>query len=297
MMYLDSINLKYIHMKKYMFLILIPVFITCGRPAREKALELQALNDSLIELAERNDVEIHEFVTSVDEIQNILDSIKIKENIIDQNTLRMGEMGGSSREKIKNDIRHIYAMILKDKNDLDVLSKKLQSSGIKIKEFQKLVDRLQKEITQKNSDIETLQRTLEKMNVTIASANQQIDTLNYVVQEQNWQIYTKNKTIAEQTTAINTAYYIMGTSKELKEKGIIKKGKILPDFDRSSFTEVDITKTTEIPLHYTKVKVLSNHPTSSFWINQEVSLKVKDYVAFWSNTRYLVLETNKPVSK
>lgn len=284
-------------MKKSMFLILIPVFVACGRISKEKALELQATNDSLREQVEINAAALDEFTTFVDEVLAILDSIKMKENIISQNTLRMREMGSSSREKIKNDIRNIYAMILKDKQDLDSLSRKLQHSGTKIKEFQKLVDRLQQEIAQKNSDIETLQKTLEKMNVTIALADQKIDTLTNVVQKQNWQIYTANQSLAEQKAASNTGYYIIGTSKELKEKGIIKRGRILPDFNRSSFTKVDITKTTEIPLHGTRVKVLSTHPTSSFRITQEVSLRVIDHEAFWSSTKYLILETNKPVSK
>jgi len=284
-------------MKKYMFLILIPILVACGRASQEKVQELQTINDSLKEQVELNAVALDEFTTFVDEVLALLDSIKMKENIISQNTLRMKEMGSTSREKIKNDIRNIYAMILQDKKELDLLSKKLQSSGGKIKEFQKLVVRLQQEIAQKNSDIEILQKNLERLNVTIASAEKKIDTLTNVVQKQNWKIYTSNQTIAEQTAASNTAYYIIGTSKELKEKGIIKRGKLLPDFDRSSFIKVDITKTTEIPLPGARVKVISNHPTKSYIINQEVSLRVIDYAAFWSSTRYLVIETNKPVSK
>ena len=97
------------------------------------------------------------------------------------------------------------------------------------------------------------------------------------------------------------ALYIIGTREELKSKGIIKSGKVVPDFNRSAFTRVDITKTREIPLADTKVKVLTNHPTSSFKLNMDgkkaKSLEVTDYLAFWSSSKYLVLETNEPVSR
>ena len=286
-------------MKKYIVLILIPVFFACGRAAKEKAMELQASNDSLMEQATQKDVAINDFMSSVDNIQSILDSIKTKENIISHNTQQMGELKLSSRDKIKHDIKIIYAMMLKDKEQMNVLSRKLHSSGLKLKEFQKLVDHLQQDITAKNSEIETLRGNLQKMDVAIASANDQIGNLNNIVQDQSQKINSQTQTIVQQTTALNTAYYIVGTNKELRDKGIIKGGKIVPDFNKTGFKKVDITKTTEIPLKDSKVKVLSNHPSASFKLNQDrdktKSLQVTDYAAFWSNTKYLVLETNKPL--
>lgn len=288
-------------MKKFIAILLIPVLFACGREAKQKAQELQASNDSLIRQSEQKDVAINDFATTVNSIQSILDSIKTKEKLITENTYQMGERNTTAREQIHRDIKIIYAALLEDKERLNSLSKKLAASGQKVKEFQVLVDRLQQDITSKNQELETLRSDLERMNFAMAAAQKQIDTLNHTVADQGQQIQSQSTTIANQTTALNTAYYIVGTREELKSKGIIKAGKVVSDFNRSAFKKVDITQTKEIPLADTKVKILTNHPASSFVLNKEgnkaKSLEVTDYLAFWSATKYLVVETNEPVNR
>jgi len=77
--------------------------------------------------------------------------------------------------------------------------------------------------------------------------------------------------------------------------GLIKGGgKILMDFNRALFTKVDITAITEIPLQNKKIKILSNHPTSSYKLSMDgkivKAIVITDMKAFWSNTKYLVVQ-------
>jgi hypothetical protein len=280
-------------MKKYIVLLVIPFLFACGRADKERAIVLQARTDSLMAQTNQKDLAINDFMTSVNNIQGMLDTIKTKENIINQNTRNVGEMKVSAKQRIMTDISSIYALMLKNKQQLGDLSHKLKTSGLKIAEFQKLIDHLQMDIAAKDEDLKSLREKLASMDMAITNANQKIDNLNTIVQSQGSELSTQSKAIEEKTTALNTAYYIVGTTKQLKDEKIIKGGKILPDFNRNLFTRIDIRNVKEIPVDKKKVKVLSNHPSDSFKLMTEgkevKSLEVTNGQAFWSNTKYLVL--------
>jgi len=139
-LYLCSTTQKTKLMKKYIVIILIPFLFSCGRADKEKAAALQAKNDSLVSQTVQKDAAITDFMKSVNDIEGVLDSIKTKENILNKNTQTSGELKVSDKDRIKSDISSIYALMLKDKQQLAALSGKLKSSGLKLNEFQKLVD-------------------------------------------------------------------------------------------------------------------------------------------------------------
>jgi chromosome segregation ATPase len=282
-------------MKRYMVILLIPFFFACGRAAKEKAAELQAKNDSLMSQTALKDGAISDFMKSVGDIQGVLDSIKTKENIISMSAQAGGEMKLSMRNQIRSDILSIYSLMLKDKQQLDVLTGKLKRSGLKIDGFQKLVDHLQREIAEKDSSLAVLNDKMKKMDIAITDANHKIDTLDKVVQNQGQEINGQKQVINDQTTSLNTAYYVLGTPKKLKEEKIIKGSKLLTDFNKSYFTKVDIRNLKEIPIsgENKKVKLLTNHPSSSYRLQTEgkivKSLVVTNEKDFWSTSKYLVM--------
>jgi len=284
-------------MRKYLILLMIPLLFACGRSAKKEAEALKARNDSLMAQTMQKDEAINEFIASINDIQGSLDTIKMKENVINLSTDKTGELKLSAKDQIKSDITAIYGMMEKNKKQLADLMHKLKASNLKVTELQKLVDRLQKDITSKNAEIESLRDKLAKMNITIEAANLRVDTLNGVVRKQSSAIKDKEQTIAAQDAALNTAYYILGTAKELKKNGVIGKGdKILGDFNKDLFTKIDIRKVTEISILSKKATVVSNHPTSSYKLvgDKKIiqSLQILDYKAFWTNSKYLVIIVN-----
>ena len=284
-------------MRKYLILLMIPLLFACGRSAKKEAEALKARNDSLMAQTMQKDEAINEFIASINDIQGSLDTIKMKENVINLSTDKTGELKLSAKDQIKSDITAIYGMMEKNKKQLADLMHKLKASNLKVTELQKLVDRLQKDITSKNAEIESLRDKLAKMNITIEAANLRVDTLNGVVRKQSSAIKDKEQTIAAQDAALNTAYYILGTAKELKKNGVIGKGdKVLGDFNKDLFTKIDIRKVTEISILSKKATVVSNHPTSSYKLvgDKKIiqSLQILDYKAFWTNSKYLVIIVN-----
>ena len=281
-------------MKKYFLLLLIPVFVaSCGREAKKKAEELQARNDSLMNQTMQKDEAINEFVRSINDIQGTLDTIKMKENVINLSTERGGEMKQTAKDQIKTDIQTIYGMMLKNKDQLEKLSKKLKSANMEVDELQKMVTRLEKDIASKAAEIEELRGSLAKMNIKFEAATLKIDTLSKTVNQQGEKLNDQTQTIAAQEEALNTAYYVIGTSKDLKKNGVVKKGDVLSDFNKELFTKIDIRKTTEISILSKKAKILSNHPSSAYKFTGDKkviqSLQILDYKAFWANSKYLVI--------
>jgi hypothetical protein len=284
-------------MKKYLILLMIPVLFACGRAAKKEAEAMKAQNDSLMAQTMQKDEAINEFIATVNEIQGTLDTIKMKQNIINLSTNKNGELKLSAKDQIKSDITSIYLLMEKNNKDLENLTRKLKSSNLKVTELQRLVDRLQKDITDRNAEIEVLRDKLAKLNIIIETANLRADTLTNVVKSQSSKLTEQQQTLAQQDAALNTAYYIVGTAKDLKKNGIIGKGdKLLSDFNKALFTKVDIRKLTEVSILSKKAKVISNHPTSSYKLvgDKKIvqSLQITDYKAFWSNVRYLVILVN-----
>jgi hypothetical protein len=284
-------------MKKYLILLLIPVFFACGRAAKKEAETMKAKNDSLMAQTMQKDEAINEFIATVNDIQGTLDTIKMKENVINLSTGKNGELKLSAKDQIKSDIMNIYSLMEKNKLQLADLTRKLKKSNMKVTELEKLVDRLQKDVSAKNAELEVLRDKLAKLNIVIETANLRADTLSGVVKNQSKALQEKDLTIAQQEAALNTAYYVMGTDKELKKNGVIGKGdKILPDFNKSVFTKIDIRKVTEISILSKKAKVITNHPTSSYQLTGDKkiiqALQIKDYKSFWSYTKYLVIIVN-----
>ena len=280
-------------MKKFFLLFLIPAFFACGRAAEKKAQELQSKTDSLMNQTMQKDEAINEFIRSINDIQGTLDTIKQKENIINLTTDRGGELKLSAKDQIKNDIQTIYSLMQKNKATINALSKQLKKSNLKVVELNKMVDRLNKDLTEKASQIEDLRTKLAKISTSFEMANLKIDTLSRTVKDQGSQINSQSQTIAAQDETMHTAYYVIGSNKELKKNGIVKSGEILSDFNKDLFTKIDIRKITEISILSKKAKILSNHPSNAYKFTGDKkviqALQILDFKAFWSNSKYLVI--------
>jgi hypothetical protein len=293
-------------MKKLVLLMLIPAMlmtVSCNKMKEENA-RLKAKNDSLLALGFQKDTTVMEFVRAFNEIQSNLDSIKMKENIIGQNTKGGTEVQASAREQITGDINAIYQMLQKNRATVAELRKKLKSSDAKVAELQTMIDNLEKSITEKDAEIADLKDQLTKMNIKVNDLGNQVTALNTNVDNLSAENKAKQQAIEEKTAALNTAYYVVGTTKDLKEKKVIDKTggfiglgrskSVNTDFDKSNFTKVDITVLTEIPINKKKAVLLSKHPAGSYKLQgadkkMVEKLVILNYADFWSQSKYLVV--------
>ena len=232
------------------------------------------------------DAAIQELVSSFNEIQENLNTIKEKEKIISKVTSD-GDVK-SKEDQIKEDIQSIYDLMAKNKDRIGSLSKKLKNSKLKIEGLEKMIENMQATLNLKDSEIEELKTKIEGLNVELSNL-----TTNYkaVENESN-----------QKTEIINTAFYAIGTSKELKEKNVITKEggiiglgkttKLSSDFNKDYFTKINIEKTTSINLGAKKIKMLTTHPSNSYKLIGEKpieKLEITNTKEFWSASKYLVI--------
>ncbi len=289
-------------MKKYILLLLVVPFVFACGPSQEDVDLLNAEKDSLrnIELQQANALE--GYLASFNEIQENLDRIKEKENIIRSTTLSDEELSDNAKDQINEDILQIYELMLTNKQNLENLESKLKNSNYKLVQFKKMVARLTKELEEKDGEISSLKDQLAQMNFDMENLNLKIgnmerseDSLQNIKQIQETEI-------EEKTIALNKAFYVMGTSKELKTNNIIsKKGgfvgigrmaKLNESFNADYFTQIDIRETNSLSIVSKKAKIVTTHPQASYKFvgeNPIEKLEIIDAEKFWSVSKYLVI--------
>ena len=247
---------------------------------------IENVNGNLNGKLNEKDAAIQELVSSFNEIQENLNAIKEKEKIISKVTSD-GDVK-SKEDQIKEDIQSIYDLMAKNKDRIGSLSKKLKNSKLQIDGLEKMIDNMQATLNLKDSEIEELKTKIEGLNVELSSL-----TTNYKVVENESN---------QKTEIINTAFYAIGTSKELKEKNVITKEggiiglgkttKLSSDFNKEYFTKINIEKTTSINLGAKKIKILTTHPSNSYKLIGEKpieKLEITNTKEFWSASKYLVI--------
>lgn len=280
-------------MKKLIFLLLPALFIMCQNQSaiNEKA---EIRNDSLQRLLVQKDSALYAFMGTFNDIESNLQEIKARENIITFNASETGAQKKKS-DQINEDINFIYDLMIQNKEKVTNLERLLKRADIKNNELQKTIANLQVKLQEKDVEILNLREELKTMNFKVDELAYEIDTLKF-----NNEI--KQAIIKAQEESLNTAYYIFGSMKELKENKVIdKKGsfigvkKLNQDFDKSLFTKIDIRNKNIFPINVQKIKILSTHPSTSYEIIGEKPIErieITNPDEFWSVSKYLVVVLN-----
>lgn len=291
-------------MKKLLFVLVIPVMMlaTGCNQAKEEIARLKTTNDSLLSLGVAKDATVADFVSAFNDIQANLDTIKMKEKIISNATEGNSEIKQRTKEQINSDINLIYKMQRDNRAMIASLRSKLKSAGVQTVEMERMIDNLNKQIEEKDLQIAQLKEDLTKVNVQVTDLTTKVVDLNANVDNLSTLNKEKEKVIADKTAEINTAYYVIGTTKDLKEKKIVTKEggfiglgrskELTADVDRSSLTKVDITNLNVIPIMKNKLAILTTHPKDSYRLtgkNQSDSLVITNQKEFWSLSKVLVL--------
>lgn len=287
-------------MKQALVLLLV-IFVAFGCN-KKKIEQLEGKGDSLTNEANLKDQKIIDFLEAFNEIQDNLDSIKQKEMIIDKMTSGQVELNKEAKDQINDDINLIYKLLLENKQKLSTMKSKLNASNAKIVELEKMVERLTVQMTEKDTEIATLKGELEKLNIQVNILTKDIENLTEDGKIKSEKIDQQANEIDMKTTELNTAYFIVGTKKELIDNNIVTKDggfigigavkKLKSDFNENLFTKVDITKISQVAAPGKKYKILTNHPSTSFKVTGEGKdrkIDILNYKDFWKSSKYLVI--------
>jgi len=142
---------------------------------------------------------------------------------------------------------------------------------------------------------------LASKNIRIAELDDAVAGLTQHVTDLVAENKVKEATVATQDRALNTAWFVFGTSSELKDQKIVtkkflQKKKVLEDqdFNKDYFTQIDIRTDKEIKLYSKDAKLLTSHPEGSYELKKDdkgqLTLVITNPNKFWSVSRYLVIE-------
>ncbi|MGQ7868098.1 Cbp1 family collagen-binding glycoprotein adhesin [Sunxiuqinia sp. sy24] len=289
-------------MKKLLILSAIVLLVSCNQ---KKLDRMQAVQDSLQQVAETKDSAISDFIGTMNEIQSNLDSIKALQEIVDIQSKSNTEPQATKRQKMLRDIALINELLQKNRELVLSQQKKMNYSTYKMKEMQEMLNLMSNQLESKDTEIVTLQAELEKLQLNISDLNQDLMAAQQRTQEQEKLLEEKTSTIDQKVSALNTAYYVFGTAKELIENGIIEKEggflgigrslKFRKDFNPDLFTEINIREVDEIALNSKKAKVITTHPAASYELTGEdvvEKLVISDPDLFWETNKYLVIVVN-----
>lgn len=289
-------------MKNIIFIIAIAFLATaCGLGSASKEMKMQ--NDSLRMVNSLKDSHMNSLITSLIDIQDNLQTIKEKENLISVNVSSGDKVNTSMKEQINRDIQMIYDLMVQNKEKITQLESQLKGSGAKNANLNKLIAGLNKQIEVQAMEIERLNSVLEAKDIEIKSLSHSVRGLKSSMDSLSMEQRAVKNKLQSTTEELERGFYIIGSKKELKEKNIItseglfsSKKIMAGNYDTDLFTQVNVTQIEEIPLMSKKAKVLSNHPKNSYALESDANgnqtLVIKNKVEFWSVSRYLVVQVN-----
>jgi chromosome segregation ATPase len=277
------------------------ILTSCGLGSASKEVKMQ--NDSLRMVNSLKDSHMNSLITSLIDIQDNLQSIKEKENLISVNVSSGDKVNTSMKEQINRDIQLIYDLMVQNKEKITQLEAQLKSSGAKNNNLTKLIAGLNKQIETQEIEIQRLNDLLASKDIQIGNLNRSVAGLRTSVDSLSTEHNATKSKLQTTTENLERGFYVIGSKKELKDKKIITseglfaaKKIMTSQYDGDLFTQVNVTQIEEIPLLTKKAKILTNHPKNSYSLVEgekgNLTLVIKDKADFWSVSRYLVVQAN-----
>lgn len=279
---------------------------SCSSENKESVEQTESIKVLESKLQSRDSV-FNQLLTMMNQIEEQVDVITKRENIIANSNKEDGEM---SEETILKELQLIDQLVQNSNETIAALNGELRKNDLQLSSFQKRVDKL-------NAQLNTKEQTISDLQAKIANKNNQLQTLAVKFDSIQIMAVSQKKKINEQGQEIellnsinddlNKVSYVVGSYKDLKEKGIVSKeggflwlGKTV-DFNESVeqdvFNQTDVRKLRRLPIEASKLELVTEHPEDSYTIvedeiEEDVKyLEILDPDKFWKVSKYLVVST------
>ena len=248
-------------------------------------------NDSLQRIIAQRDSEINDMMSTLNEIQEGLSAINQAENRL--SIAREGD-GANKTAQIKENIKFIANTMARNRELMKRLQQQLRESRFNGDELRKTISNLTQQLDDKAQELQRLKAELDAKDIHIAELDEKIDNLNDNVENLQTDAQQKAQTISNQDKQLNTAWFVFGTKKELKEQHIMENGKVLQsNFNKNYFAKIDIRIDKEIKFYSKSARILTMHPSGSYTltpdVNKQYVLRITNPQLFWSTSKYLVV--------
>jgi len=274
------------------------MMMACSSGGTGDTSNLQRQIDSLRQADEQHKSELNDVVSFIDALSEGLDAISVQEEQLFDGSL---EKQGNARQLMLKRLESFSETLTTQRERIKALSDSLLARGAKIEKLQGLVTMLNQQIDQKDKMISQLRTELNNKNVDIAKLKTHVGQLTKANQEFAEYVENQVKAEAERSERDNAVYVVVGSSDVLKQAGItsgggfLSKKKVSADMPTEYFTKKDMRNFTQLEIPSAKPKIVSNMPKKSYTIEKtgkdQSVLTITDPASFWSQTRYLVIQT------
>ena len=231
----------------------------------------------------------------INELENNLQAIR------DEMGVLVVKKEGNDRDQVVSELVQIKEVMTENRQRLDSLSNALEKSNRNNANLRAYVKKLEAQLVEKEQMIADLMAQVSEKDGQINVLNTQVANLNKDLNNANNRIENLNNEKTAQVNALNTVYYISGTAKDLKAKGVILSPKkvLKNDVPTQEFTKGDMRDLNTIVFNSKKAVVLSTHSADSYNLvkgvdadgKKIVTLEITNPDLFWKVTRYLVVLT------
>ena len=282
-------------MKRLLFVataIMMLLATGCKEERKTTAVVDNSVADSLQKIIVQKDNEINDMMSTLNQIQEGFRQITEAENRV--NIVKDGERTDKAQQ-IRENIEFISNTMKHNRELIEKLRQQVRESSLKGDQLKGTIETMIKQLDEKDQQLQQLRAELDSKNIHINELDEQITNLNKNVTTLTEETKQKTQTISNQDKQLNTAWFVFGTKKELKEQHILQKGdKVLQsNFNKSYFTKIDIRVDKEIKLYSKSAKILTMHPSSSYTLQQDANkqyvLRITNPDIFWSTSKYLVI--------
>lgn len=301
--------MKHLTRKIFVVFSLITISIWSCNQSPEKYIKLEEERDSLKAETQNQVKYMNSIVAMIDTINSVLDSITREEGVL---FLTPTQEVRYSKTKKLQDLNRFKYVLRHQQKKIDELDSLLSSKEyFNQRSMQVLMTNLRIELEKKDIQIEKLRSELSKKDFDIKRLRKEVQDKNKTISEheetinqQDSMLVEQNKIITHQDEMLNYCYILIASNKDLADKGIITKKKLLKEsrllnereLDDKYFHKVDIRQCLELSFNAKDPRILTNMPKSSYSLQKinkgEYLLSITDVTSFWSISNYLVIQTD-----
>ncbi len=280
-------------MKKIIFMVMALIALAACNQKTDNAkdIAMQQQRDSLNRIIDQKDNEINDMMSTINDVVEGFQAINQAQERV---TIARSDEGASAATRIRENIQFIQNTMQQNRELINKLRNQLRQSSVGAQQLRRTIDNLTLQMQEKNVQLEQLQSELKAKDIQIEELTEQVTDLNTNVTTLKEETTQKSQTISSQDKQLNTAWFVYGTKRELKDQHIIEDGKVLQsNFNREYFTKIDIRIDREIRLYSRSAKLLTAHPSSAYTLTQDANkqyiLRIANPQLFWSTSKYLVI--------
>lgn len=285
-------------MKKLLyFMVALVAAVAVGACKGEAGVsELQKQVDSLENLNARNVSDLNNMTSFVAALSEGLDTIARQEGTLFYSN--KGPEGTiADRNQLKKNLEAFASTLTEQREKIRRMADSLKAKGLNMQKLETLVTYLNKQIDEKDKMIVQLRHDLNQKNANIAQLRGRVSSLSQDNTSLSQKVQEQEKQLTAQSAKIGKGYVVMGSKKILRESGVLKRSKVnYDDLPHDLFTPVDVRTFGGMQIPASKPRVLSAMPSASYEIvktgKESSEIHILDPEAFWSNTKYLIIQTN-----